>query len=375
MLFKEIIGQQKIKDRLIQTVKDNRISHAQLFLGPEGSGNLALAIAYAQYIACTNKQDKDSCGICPSCQKFAKLVHPDLHFVFPVATTKTIKKDPVSDDFIAQWREALIENPYINQTRWYDIIDVENKQGLISKNESSVIVRKLSLKTFEADYKTLIMWLPEKMNSAAANTLLKIIEEPPSKTLFILVSENSEQIITTILSRTQLIKIPQIDSESLHSALCDRMGLSADKANDIVHLANGNYLSALNLIETTDENSENHDRFVEIMRFSYQNKIIEIVNWVESISTIGREKQKSFLEYAIRMIRENFMLNINQKNIVYLTKQEAEFSNKFYPFINNENVFKIYEHLNRAFADIEMNAYNKIVFLDLGLKLVKLINK
>lgn len=375
MLFKEIIGQQKIKDRLIQTVKDNRISHAQLFLGPEGSGNLALAIAYAQYIACTNKHDSDSCGVCPSCQKFAKLVHPDLHFVFPVATTKAIKKDPVSDDFIAQWREALIENPYINQTRWYDIIDVENKQGLISKNESSVIVRKLSLKTFEADYKTLIMWLPEKMNSAAANTLLKIIEEPPSKTLFILVSENSEQIITTILSRTQLIKIPQIDAESLHTALCDRMGLTADKAYDIVHLANGNYLSALNLIETTDENSENHDRFVEIMRFCYQNKIIEIVNWVESISTIGREKQKRFLEYAIRMIRENFMLNINQKNIVYLTKQEAEFSNKFYPFINKENVFKIYEHLNRAFADIEMNAYNKIVFLDLGLKLVKLINK
>ncbi|MGE0089768.1 MAG: ATP-binding protein [Bacteroidales bacterium] len=375
MLFKEIIGQQKTKERLIQTVKDNRISHAQLFLGPEGSGNLALAIAYAQYIACTNKQDNDSCGICPSCQKFAKLVHPDLHFVFPVATTKTIKKDPVSDDFIAQWREALIENPYINQTRWYDIIDVENKQGLISKNESSAIVRKLSLKTFEADYKTLIMWLPEKMNAAAANTLLKIIEEPPSKTLFILVSENSEQIITTILSRTQLIKIPQIDSESLHTALCERMGLSADKAYDIVHLANGNYLSALNLIETTDENSENHDRFVEIMRYCYQNKIIEIVNWVENISTIGREKQKSFLEYAIRMIRENFMLNINQKNIVYLTKQEAEFSNKFYPFINKENVFKIYEHLNRAFADIEMNAYNKIVFLDLGLKLVKLINK
>ncbi|MDX9695193.1 MAG: DNA polymerase III subunit delta [Bacteroidales bacterium] len=375
MLFKEIIGQQKIKDRLIQTVKDNRISHAQLFLGPEGSGNLALAIAYAQYIACTNKHDSDSCGVCPSCQKFAKLVHPDLHFVFPVATTKAIKKDPVSDDFIAQWREALIENPYINQTRWYDIIDVENKQGLISKNESSVIVRKLSLKTFEADYKTLIMWLPEKMNSAAANTLLKIIEEPPSKTLFILVSENSEQIITTILSRTQLIKIPQIDAENLHTALCDRMGLNADKAYDIVHLANGNYLSALNLIETTDENSENHDRFVEIMRFCYQNKIIEIVNWVESISTIGREKQKRFLEYAIRMIRENFMLNINQKNIVYLTKQEAEFSNKFYPFINKENVFKIYEHLNRAFADIEMNAYNKIVFLDLGLKLVKLINK
>jgi DNA polymerase III subunit delta' len=375
MLFKEIIGQQKIKEKLIQTVKDSRISHAQLFLGPEGSGALALAIAYSQFIACTNKQENDSCGVCPSCQKFSKLVHPDLHFVYPVATSKTIKKDPVSDDYITQWREMIIENPYINQTRWYDIIDVENKQGLISKNESSAILRKLSLKTFEADYKTLIMWLPEKMNASAANTLLKIIEEPPTKTLFILVSENSEQIITTILSRTQLIKIPQIDSVSLHAAICDRFGLSADKASDIVHLANGNYLNALNLIDTTDENTENHDRFVELMRHCYQNKVIEIVDWVESVSGIGREKQKSFLEYAIRMIRENFMLNLNQKEIVYLTKQEAEFSNKFFPFINKDNVYKIYEHLNRACADIEMNAYGKIVFLDLGLKLVKLINK
>jgi DNA polymerase-3 subunit delta' len=219
------------------------------------------------------------------------------------------------------------------------------------------------------------MWLPEKMNASAANTLLKIIEEPPTKTLFILVSENSEQIISTILSRTQLIKIPQIDSESLQMALCDRLSLSVDKAIDIVHLSNGNYLNALNLIDTTDENIENHDRFVELMRHCYQNKIIEIVDWVESISTIGREKQKSFLEYAIRMIRENFMLNLNQKKIVYLTQQEAEFSNKFFPFINKDNVFSIYEHLNRSCADIEMNANGKIVFLDLGLKLVKLINK
>lgn len=375
MLFKEIIGQQKIKERLTQTVKDNRISHAQLFLGPEGNGKLALAIAYAQYISCTNRQENDSCGVCPSCLKFTKLVHPDLHFVYPVATSKTVKKDPVSDDYIAQWREAIIENPYLSQGRWYDIIDVENKQGLISKQESNEIIRKLNLKTFEADYKTLIMWLPEKMNASAANTLLKMIEEPPTKTLFILVSENSEQIIPTILSRTQLIKIPQIDQLSLHAAICERFELSADKASDIVHLANGNYLNVLNLMDTTDENSENHQRFVELMRFCYQNKVIEIVDWVDSVSAIGREKQKTFLEYAIRMIRENFMLNLNQKQIVYLTQQESEFSQKFFPFINKDNVFKIYEHLNRACVDVEMNANGKIVFLDLGLKLVKLINK
>lgn len=375
MLFKEIVGQKDVKEKLIQTVKDNRVSHAQLFLGPEGSGKLALALAYAQYICCNNRLENDSCGVCPSCLKFGKLVHPDLHFVFPVATSKTIKKDPVSDDYISQWREAIIENPYISQTRWYEIMDVENKQGLISKFESNEILRKLNLKTFEADYKILIMWLPEKMNASAANKLLKMIEEPPSKTLFILVSENSEQIITTILSRTQLIKIPKIDQQSMHTAICDRFGLSPDKATDIVHLANGSYLNALNLLNTEEENNDNFEYFIELMRHCYQNKVIEIIEWVEKISTFGREKQKNFLEYAIRMIRENFMLNLNRKEIVFLTKKESGFSEKFSPFINNSNVYLIYENLNKAHADIEMNAYNKIVFLDLGLKLVKLINK
>lgn len=375
MLFKEIVGQKSVKEKLIQSVKDNRISHAQLLLGPEGSGKLALAIAYAQYICCNNKLEDESCGVCPSCLKFKKLVHPDLHFVYPVATSKTIKKDPVSDDYISLWREAIVENPYMSQTRWYEIIDVENKQGLISKYESYEILRKLNLKTFEADYKILIMWLPEKMNAPAANKLLKLIEEPPSKTLFLLVSENSEQIIPTILSRLQLIKIPKIDQKSMHIAICDRFGLAPDKATDIVHLANGSYLNAINLLNTTDENNEYFEHFVELMRYCYQNKVIEIIEWVDKIATIGREKQKSFLEYAIRMIRENFILNLNQKEIVYLTKQESEFSEKFSPFINKTNVFSIYENLNKAHADIEMNAYNKIVFLDLGLKLVKLINK
>jgi len=201
MLFKEIVGQKSVKEKLIQSVKDNRISHAQLLLGPEGSGKLALAIAHAQYICCNNKLEDESCGVRPSCLKFKKLVHPDLHFVYPVATSKTIKKDPVSDDYISLWREAIVENPYMSQTRWYEIIDVENKQGLISKYESYEILRKLNLKTFEADYKILIMWLPEKMNAPAANKLLKLIEEPPSKTLLLLVSENSEQIIPTILAR------------------------------------------------------------------------------------------------------------------------------------------------------------------------------
>ncbi|MGC9374699.1 MAG: ATP-binding protein [Bacteroidales bacterium] len=375
MQFKEVIGHQKIKEQLINTVKENRISHAQLFLGPEGSGNLALAIAYAQYIACTNKQGNESCGVCSSCQKFKKLIHPDLHFVFPVNTSKTIKKNPVSDDYMNQWRTALIENPYINQNKWYEIIDIENKQGVISKNESYEILKKLNLKTFEAEYKFMIIWLPEKMNTYAANKLLKFIEEPPEKTLFFLVSENSEQILPTILSRTQLIKIPKIDNDSLYNALCDRLGVNPDKALDIVHLANGNYFEALNLASAGDEDYENLERFKSLMRLAYSQKIVEIIDWVDEIARIGREKQKGFLTYSLRLLRENFMLNINRKEMVYLTQKEYNFSEKFSQFIHQGNVSKLYEVFNRAYADIGMNAYNKIVFLDVALKIVKLIRK
>ena len=373
MQFREVIGQQKVKERLINTVRENRISHAQLFLGPEGSGNLALAIAYAQYIACSDRQENDSCGVCPSCLKYKKLVHPDLHFVYPVATSKAVSKDPVSDDYIAQWRETIIENPYINETRWYEVIDVENKQGIISKNESQEILRKLNLKTFEADYKIMIIWLPEKMNAAAANKLLKLIEEPPEKTLFLLVSENSEQIISTILSRTQLVKIPRIDNECMRNALCDRFGLAPEKAGDIVHLSNGNFFDAQNIIHSVEEDEYNFNQFTTVMRLSYQRKMNEIVNWVDDMAQVGREKQKSMLAYSLRLIRENFMLNLQKKEMVYLTQKEYDFSVKFSPFINMNNIQILYQEFNRAHADIEMNAYAKIVFLDLALKIMKCI--
>ena len=375
MQFKEVVGHQNIKEKLVYTVKENRVSHAQLFLGPEGSGNLALAIAYAQYLSCENKQENDSCGVCPSCLKYKKLVHPDLHFVYPVATSKSVKKDPVSDDYIEQWREIILENPYINQNRWYEIIDVENKQGIISKNESYEILRKLNLKTFESEYKIMIIWLPEKMNAFAANKLLKLIEEPPEKTLFLLVSENSEQIIPTILSRTQLIKIPKVDNESMMGALSDRFGLDPQKANDIVHLANGNFFEAQNILNSSDEDNYNFEQFTMLMRLSYQRKVIELIEWVDDISRLGREKQKSFLVYSLRLIRENFMLNIQNKDMAHLTNKEFEFSEKFSQFINQDNVYQLYEVLNKAHIDIEMNAYNKIVFLDLALKVVKLIKK
>ncbi|MFH1321736.1 MAG: hypothetical protein ABII90_13940 [Bacteroidota bacterium] len=229
MLFKEVIGQQSTKEQLIQTVKDNRISHAQLFLGPEGSGNLPMAIAYAQYISCEKRGDEDSCGICPSCYKYNKLAHPDLHFIYPVATTKEVPKDPTSAKFSDKWRQAISENPYLNLNQWYNQIDIANKQGIINAEDCNEIIKKLSLKTYESEFKVMIIWKPERLYHAAAPKLLKILEEPPQKTLFLLVAENQDQIIKTILSRTQLVKFRKIYDQDLQREMTTKFSLSEEE--------------------------------------------------------------------------------------------------------------------------------------------------
>ncbi len=375
MQFKQVVGQQNIKERLIQSVKDERISHAQLFQGPEGSGNMAMAIAYAQYICCENRSDNDSCGTCPSCRKYEKLEHPDLHFVFPVATTKAVAKDPVSDNFIKTWRETVLENAYMSETMWYDAIGMENKQGQIGKRESEEIIRKLNLKSYEADYKVMIIWLPEKMNNTCANKLLKMIEEPPAKTLFFLVSQNIEIIIQTILSRTQLVKFPKIDKESMAAGIKERYQLNDGEVEDVIHLSNGSFLRASQIVGEDEENRFNYTQFVELMRLSYSRKIIELVRWSEKMATVGREKQKNFLSYALRMVRENFIMNYKHPEMVFLTRQENEFSQKFSPFIQEWNIHAISQELNNAFMHIERNGNGKVILLDFALKLVKLIRK
>lgn len=375
MLFKDIIAQNSTKYKLIQSINENRISHAQLFIGPEGCGSLPLAIAYAQYLNCQSKQNNDSCGVCPSCIKFNKLIHPDLHFVFPVTTTKKITKDPISDDFIKLWREMVLENPYFNQNQWYEFIGIENKQGIISKNESYSIIKKMGLKTFEADYKIMIFWLPEKMNQTAGNKLLKIIEEPPEKTLFIMVAENTALMLPTILSRLQTIKIPKFDKSDIQQALVLKYNLDTKEAESISHVANGNMVKAFEIYNSRGETVYNFEKFSLFMRLCYSHNLPEISNWIDEISSIGREKLKSFLEYSLRLIRENFMLNQQLNEISYLDNQEKEFSMKFSKFINQNNVYKIYEEFNSAYYHIESNAYNKIVFFDMALKIFKLIKQ
>ena len=370
MLFSEVVGQEDVKKRLIQSVIDDRISHAQLFLGPEGSGNLAMAVAYAQYINCNNRTSIDSCGTCPSCIKYSKLIHPDLHFAFPVASSS---KDPVSDDYIKEWRELFLANPYFNPNQWYAAIGLENKQGLISKNESHEILHKLNMKSFEADYKVLIMWLPEKMNITAANKLLKIIEEPPAKTLFLLVPENSGMMLTTILSRTQLIKISKIDSQALFDFIISHYEYPEQQVKDAVKISDGNMNIALRVLQNDDENVENFELFAILMRTCYKRDVLALLDWCDKICSFGRERQKNFLGYSIRMLRENFMINQGVPDLAMLTVKENEFSSKFYPFINLQNVQSIFNEMGKAMYHVESNGNDKIIFSDMALKLIKLI--
>lgn len=370
MQFSSIIGQEEIKTRLRQTVSDKRISHAQLFVGPEGAGSLAMAIAYAQFINCEKRTEHDSCGTCPSCVKYQKIIHPDLHFVFPVATTNKVKKDPVSDNFLPEWREMCIKKPYFELSDWLDYIGIENKQGGIQKNESSEILRKLNLKTFESEYKVMIIWMAEKMNITCANKLLKILEEPPPKTLFILISNSTEHMLQTILSRTQLIKIPRIDEDSMTQMIKSMNIVNEEEIKTIVHNAEGNYNKALMLVENMEAESEYFNWFTSMMRLSYMKDVLSLNNLVTELSSAGRETQKSFLEYSLKMIRENFILNQKLPEIVHLYKSEKAFSDKFHAFITERNIETITEELNLAHYHIERNGNPKIIFFDLFMKMI-----
>jgi DNA polymerase-3 subunit delta' len=372
MLFNEVIGQKEIKKRLIEGVNENRVSHALLFSGPEGSGKLAMAIAYSQFLNCKNRSEFESCGECPSCKKYKKLIHPDLHFVFPVIKNQKFK-EPISDNFLDKWREQVLKNPYFNMSHWNKVIDVENAQGQIYVHESSEIIRKLNLKTFEAEYKVMIVWMAERMNNQCANKLLKMIEEPPPKTLFILISENEDKILSTIKSRTQLIKFAGIETESMIKALEGNPATIGKNLKGLAHLAKGNYISALEIISPDDQNKIYFDQFTSLMRISYKRDWMPLFDWVDEVSGMGREQQKSFLLYCLKMIRENFVMNLKEPGIVFLNEQEKNFSDKFAPFINERNILVFTEEFEKAFRDISQNGNPRVLFLDLSLKITKMI--
>jgi DNA polymerase-3 subunit delta' len=385
MLFSKIIGQKTIKERLIRTVHENRIPHAQLFRGREGVGKLALAVAYGQYICCKNRTEHDACGVCPSCVKYSKLAHPDLHLVFPIIKPAN-KESLVCDDFVNEFRELFIEDPYMSAQDWFNKISKDPKQGVIYSNESQEIIRKLSLKTYESEYKVMIIWLPEKMHVTCANKLLKILEEPSDKTVFLLVSDQPETIITTILSRTQHVIIPALESEDIVSALTSgtKVKISPTDALNIARIAKGSYKKAKNLLLESDEHKENYDKFTQIMRDAWKvgNRknyaaLKSLKQWSDDMSqqTVGRERQKSFLVYAQHMLRENFILNLQQPELNYLDQTEADFSKNFSPFIHAGNVEDLMAEFALAQRHIEQNVNARMVFFDLMLKIIVLLKK
>ena len=372
MFFKDIVGQEEIKRQLIKNVQENKIAHAQLFCGGEGIGKLPLAIAYARYISCLHPSEEDACGKCANCIKFNNLAHPDLHFIFPVVKKKNTK-EIVSDDYIAEWRELIAKTPYFNLHTWLEEMGAENQQALIYVKESNEIIRKLSLKSSQGGYKIIIIWLPEKMNQECSNKLLKLLEEPAEQTVFLLVSEEPDALLTTIQSRTQRINIKGIDENDIKEALINIYGLQEQDATNIAHQCEGNFLKAIESISLNEENKLFFDLFVALMRLSYQRKIKDMKAWSETVATMGREKQKHFLGYCQRMIRENFIYNFHNRSITYLANDEEAFSTRFAPFINERNVMEIMNELNEAQRHIEQNVNAKMVFFDFSLKMIVLL--
>jgi len=373
MLFKEIIGQREVKEKLLTLVRDDRMPHALMLFGPEGTGKLALAVAMAQFLACNNRQEDDACGACPSCIKFGKLVHPDLHFVVPVMKTGSMSAPPVSDDFAGAWREALLADYYLTEGQWYESLGVENKQGIINVKESETIIRKLGFKPYESDYRMVVIWLPEKMNQPAANKLLKLIEEPPGKTLILMVSEHTDRILPTILSRTQLLHVPPVAEADMREGLMQMGQMEPQLIEDAVKKANGNINSAFQSLQQKDIENQYFELFTELMRLSYARDIIHINDWVERVAAMGRERQKQLLDYSLRLLRENFMLHLEHETLNFMSAKEADFSRRFSPFIHDGNVYGLAEGFTLAGNHIEANGNPRIILLDLSIGVIRLL--
>ncbi len=377
MLFSEITGQQIIKERLIQTVKESRVSHAQLFYGGEGRGKLAMAIAYAQFINCRDSEKfdkKDSCGKCPSCIKYNKLIHPDLHFVFPVASNKEVKEKPMSRDFMAQWREMLIENGYyVSLNEWYDKIDIERKQAGINVHDCNQIIRTLNYTSYESEFKVMIIWMVEKLNYQAAPKLLKIIEEPPDKTLFLLIAENPDNIISTILSRTQPVKFPKIEEHIITETCEHKQNIDHIEAVEIARIANGNFKEAMRLMNRDDERNEHFEHFVNWMRMCYKPDIPRIMDFSDETGKQSREHIKEFLQTGMEILRHCLLLNHIPPENIKVRETEMAFMKKFSPFVNDANIERFSEEFNLAIYHIERNANAGMVLLDLSLTVTKLL--
>jgi DNA polymerase-3 subunit delta' len=375
MDFSSIIGQEDIKQRLISGVDSGKVVHAIMLCGPEGNGAMAIALAYARYLLCKSetKSGGKPCGQCPSCAMTEKLQHPDLHFAFPIYKLFGTSKPTYCDDFIKDWREMLLKSPHFGYREWTEACDAQNHQLQIYADESDSINRKLSLKSSQGGYKVVIVWLTEKMNEQCSNKLLKLLEEPPQNTVFILISEEPDKIIQTIRSRAQMISVPRLPIETVEQMLKEQHGILPAEAKRIARYTTGNMVAAQRAIRDNSEAEQHLELFISLMRLSYMRKVKEMKLWSEKVASLGRERQKGFLTYCQRMIRENFIYNFHTPDINYMSEGEADFAVKFAPFINERNVMGIMEELSLAQAHIEQNANPKMVLFDFSLKMIVLI--
>jgi DNA polymerase-3 subunit delta' len=377
MQFSEILGQDYIKNHLTISADLGRIPHAQLFVGPEGSGTLAMAVAYSQYILCNKSGElNESCVL-----KFQKFSHPDLHFIYPTVTTEEVKQKPKSIDFISDWRKFLTENPYGSLFDWYAKLGVQNKQGEIRVDDAQEILKSLALKSYEGGYKIMIIWMADKLNTAASNKLLKLLEEPPEKTVFILISENEEDIIQTIRSRCQIVQFNGLSEQTISEALVASAKIETKLAAKIAHQAQGNYSKALHLLQDDSDEFPFEQWFVTWVRAAFKAKgnaaaIQDLILWSEQIAALGRETQKKFLLFCIEMFRQALLLNYESSKLVYIEPKVEKFKlENFAPFVNGNNINDIFKELSDAMYHIERNGNAKIILTDLSIKLTRLIHK
>jgi len=381
MQFSEILGQEHIKSHLTKSANLGRIPHAQLFVGPEGSGTLPMAIAYAQYIICSN-QNGENVGSNEACNlKFQKISHPDLHFIYPTVSTEEVKTKPKSIDFITEFRQFLEQNPYGSLFDWYQILGVKNKQGEIRVDDAQEILKSLALKSYEGGYKIMIIWMADKLNIAASNKLLKLLEEPTDRTVFILISENEEDIIQTIRSRCQVLHFNGLTETVIGEALVSRENIERKTALKIAHQAQGNFNKALQLVQPDSESVFFEKWFVDWDRAAFRAKgnaaaIQDLIQWSEQIAGLGRETQKKFLHFCIEMFRQALLLNYQATSLVYMEPQVEKFKlENFAPFVNGNNINAIFKELSDAMYHIERNGNPKIILTDLSIKLTRLIHQ
>ena len=379
MKFSDIIGHDDLKRRLATQIDAGRVSHAQLFSGLAGYGTLPLALAYVQYLFCPHRHDGDSCGVCPSCQQIEALAHPDLHFVFPVnKREKKTGEVVISDLFIDKWREIWHNKRGVfSAEEWYDRLDLgKTMKGLITAKESEEIIRKLQFKSYSSEYKAMIIWLPEAMNQEAANKILKILEEPWDKTLFILVSERPDLLLQTIVSRTQEVVVPRIDVATLQR-VAEGEGKASTEAHNIARLAGGSLLELGELMrgESDEARHQYFELFCRLMRLSYNDRHLELFEWADDMTALTREGQRQFFLHSVRLLRESYMLHAGLGTISYLWGEEADFCRKFAPFIGNQNIEQLVAEIERAMLQIQQNGSPRIVFTHFALAVSKMINR